>query len=446
MKSVQWTRRRFIKGAAAALGVPTIIPSSVFGNSQAAPPSERVTLGHIGVGGRGTALLQQFADLADAQCIAICDTFRDRREKRASQVDEHYAKTRGAKSGKGCATYNDFRVMLARKDLDGVVIATPDHWHVPIAIAAIRAGKDVYVEKPLGLCIEQDRALREVVRSHRAVFQYGTQQRSEQDFRVACELVQNGRIGDLKSIDVWCPEGGEGGSMIPEPIPAGFDFPRWLGPAPVAPYTTDRCMARGGYWIYDYSIGFIAGWGVHPMDVAQWGAVVDSTCPSEYEGTGSLPREGLYNTVTSWDMRCRYASGLEIHFMSQDLAQPVVEKYREHHNHGTTFFGSEGWVSVGRNGIWSNPATILESEIGPDDKHLCQSDDHRQNFVDCIRSRKDTVSPIDSAVRVDAISQLCNIAIRLGRPVKWDPDNEKVLNDPEAEKMLSRPIRSPWTL
>jgi hypothetical protein len=393
-----------------------------------------------------------FVRLKDAQIVALCDPFKSRRDEKAELVSTEYAKEKSRGSYKACTTYNDFRELLARDDIDAVVIATPDHWHVPIAIAAARAGKDMYVEKPLGVSVAQNQALRDAIGSNGNVFQYGTQQRSGRNFRFACELARNRRIGELHTIHVWCPRGERGGSTEPIPVPAGFDYDMWLGPAPVAPYTEDRCITggtarKGAYHIYDYSLGFIAGWGAHPLDIAQWGNDTDNTSPIEYEGTGTIPTEGLFDTITTWDMRCLYANGVKMRFMSDDVAKPFVETYHPKFiDHGTTFVGSEGWVSVDRQGIYADPPSLLESTIGPAEVHLYESRDHRQNFLDCIRSRKATVSSIEAAVRSDTISHLCNIAIRVGRKITWDPGREKIVGDKEASRMLTRAMRSPWHL
>jgi len=447
MKSHTLNRRSFLKGSTAAMiAAPQILPSQVLGVGGKVPPSERIALAHIGVGGRGTAVQKEFMALEDVQSVAVCDPFKDRRDEAASRIDMYYAEKWGAGSYDCVRPYNNFEEVLDREDIDAVVVATPDHWHVPIAIRAARAGKDMYVEKPLGVSMEQDWALRREIENHKNVFQYGTQQRSERNFRYACELVRNGRIGKLERVDVWCPLGGSGGSTAPAPIPEGFDFDLWLGPAPYAEYTVDRCMARGAFWVYDYSLGFVAGWGVHPLDIAQWGMDADDSGPVEVKGTGVIPTGGLFNTIMSWDYRIKYPSGVEIHFMSSDVSAPMIEAYRPPKEHGTTFFGTEGWVSVDRAGIYSQPATLLDSEIGPDEIHLYESPEHRRNFIDCVKDRSETVCPIGSAVRVDLISHLCDIATRIGRPVKWDPENEKIVGDSEAEKMLSRPMRARWAV
>lgn len=437
-------RRSFLKRGAAVIAAPQVVKSGVLGLGRSTPPSERITVAHIGVGGRGSNVMQHFLDLDDVQSVAVCDPFQERRNTAAARVDSFYAEKWGVGVYQGCTSVNDFREILSREDIDAVAVAAPDHWHVPIAILAAQSGKDMYVEKPLGVSLEQNWALRRALKKHERIFQYGTQQRSQRDFRYACELVRNGRIGELHRIDVWCPLGGSGGSTEPAPTPADFDYDLWLGPAPTAPYTKDRCMARGAFWVYDYSLGFVAGWGVHPLDIAQWGMNADGTGPVEVRGTGVIPSSGLFNTIMSWDYQIRYATGVEIHFMSSDVAASIIQMYRPAKDHGTTFFGSEGWISVDRSGLHAEPESLLESVIGPDETHLYESPEHRRNFIDCVRSRAETICPIEAAVRVDTISHLCDMAVRTGGAVRWNPDSEQLIDSPEAAEMVRRPMREPW--
>lgn len=453
MSNHKITRRSFLKSftktAAGIITSPYIITTTMLGKDTTLPPSERIALGHIGVGQRGAnALLKSFLDLEDAQCAAVCDPFRSKRERWAKYVDSTYAVKKEMGSYKGCMAYNDFRDLLARDDIDAVVVATPDHWHVPIALAAARAGKDMYVEKPLGLSIEQNRTLRTGIKSYGRVFQYGTQQRSGRNFRFACELVQNGRVGELKTIQAWCPGkyGKHESSTKPIPVPAGFDYDLWLGPAPWSPYTNDRCTYRGSWYVSDNSLGFIAGWGAHALDIAQWGNNTEYTCPIKYEGIGIFPTDGLFDTPISWDVKCHYANGVELHFMSHDVARPIIKRYRKDNDHGTTFIGADGWVSVDRDDIYAEPSSLLKSIIGPSEIHLYESKSHSQNFLDCIRTRAETVSPIAPAVQSDMISHLSDITIRTGRQIMWDPEKEVIIDDEEASRLLSRPMRSPWHL
>ena len=427
MSNEKSTRRQFLKRAGmstAVVALPAIVPSSVFG---AEAPSNRIAMGHIGVGGRGGGLLGGFLGLKDCQCIAVADAFQSRRDRAVARIDGHY-------KGKVAAAHADFRELLARDDVDAVVIPTPDHWHVPAALAAARAGKDMYVEKPLGLCVKWNIALREAVRRYGSIFQYGTQQRSGAHLRKACELVLNGRIGDLKKIEVHAPAGRAGGSTEVIPVPADLDYDMWLGPARVSPYTKDRCTSGGSWHVYDNAIGFIAGWGAHPLDIAVWGWDLARAVPVEIEGTGKIPTEGLFNTVTNWNIRGRYGNGVEFEFKDgSDL---------------TIFHGTEGTVQVGRSRgkFQTTPKSLAESTIGPEERHLPVSTNHGQNLLDAIKTRSQPVSNIVDAVRSDTISHLSDIAIRTGRKIHWDPKAEQILNDPAAARMLDRALRAPWRL
>ena len=436
MNARKLNRRDFFKQAAGTIAFPYIITSAALGDANTPPASERVAMGHIGVGGQGSVLLENFLQIKYAKCVAVADPVKQRRDKWAARI--------------GCAAYNDFRELLARDDIDAVVIAAQDHWHVPIAIMTAKAGKDMYVEKPLGISIEHDQAARKAVRDYRRVFQYGTQQRSDRNFRFACELARNKYIGEIKEIHAWCSDGTPGGSIAEEPVPAGFDYDMWLGPAPVKPFNHDRCLrndtSKGTYHIYDYAIGFIAGWGAHPLDIAQWGNNTDNTAPVLYEGKGTLPDEGLHDTTLRWDINCTYENGVKLRFMSTSVAGPVVRKYRQMNDHGTTFIGDKGWVSVDRSGIYAQPSELLNIKLKTEDLHLYESSDHYANFVQCVLSRKDPIGNIESAAQSDFISHLSDIVVRTGRAVKWDPKKEKIIDNPEAQRYTSRAMRSPWTL
>jgi predicted dehydrogenase len=423
------SRRGFLRNTAAvAVGAavaPYVITSAALGKDGVPAASERVALGHIGVGGQGSELLNNFLGLKDCRSIAVADAFTDRRNRAAEMID--------ARAGsKICTPYRDFRELLARTDIDGVVVATPDHWHVPILIAAAKAGKDMYVEKPLGLCLDWDIKARAAVKQYGRMFQYGTQQRSSEHCRLGCELVLNGLIGDLKSIEVHAPAGSAGGSTTAIPVPEGFDYDLWLGPAPVSPYTADRCTSGGSWFVYDNSIGFLAGWGAHPLDLAVWPMKPVDAVPVEYEGTGVIPTEGLFNTVTAWNIRGKYASGVEFIFKDGgDL---------------TIFTGAKGSIRVSRGGLSSDPESIVKTRLGPDAKRLPASTNHGQNFIDAIKTRVQPVSNIDDAVRSDTISHLSDIAIRTGRKIKWDWQKEVIVGDDQAGRMIRRALRAPWRL
>lgn len=413
------TRRRVLRTAAGtAIGLPYMITSSALGNAETSPASERVTIGHIGVGNRGKELLRGFLTCKGCQSVAVADAYSDRREAAAQMM--------------GGKAYADFRELLARPDIDAVVIATPDHWHVPIAMAAARAGKDAYVEKPLGVSIEQDLACRKLFREKKRIFQYGTQQRSMEHCRFGCELVRSGRIGKVHTIEVIAPDGNPGGSTDPESPPPELNYDMWIGPAPMKPYTEDRCVVPGTYFIYDYSIGYLGGWGAHPLDIMVWGSDADLAGPITVEGTGVVPDKGLYDAVIHWDVKIQMADGVRMTF------KPGSDS--------TKYIGPDGWVRISRAGIDAEPKSLLESKLGPGDVHLAMSDRQDQNFIDAVKSRRPAISTIEDAMRSDIISHLCDIAIRTRSKVTWDPKKEAIVDNPAASKMLARPTRAAWKL
>lgn len=419
-------RREFLKTAVAA---PYVITSAALGNAARPPASDRISVGFVGTGGRGgDGLIVDFLQHGDCQCVAVCDAFRDRREKRAKQIDERYAKN-AAGSYKSVAMIADFRELVARKDIDAICVATPDHWHIPVMIAAARAGKDVYVEKPLSPSIQQNFLARKVIRETGRVFQYGTQQRAAGHVRFGCELVRSGRIGKLTAIEVVSPSGSPGGSITPMPVPDGFDYEMWQGSAPERPYTADRCLKPGHYHIYDYSIGFLGGWGAHPLDVMDL-ALAAPAVPVEYEGKGLIPTAGLFNTIMDWEVHCRFADGTPMKFSAGK-------------SDSTKFIGTEGWVQVRRGGIEAEPASLIAG-IAPPDKFGVFGANHTRNFLDAIRKKAAPESPIDCAIRSDLVSHLSNIAVRTGRKIKWDPKKETIVGDADAAKMMHRTMRKPW--
>ncbi len=452
MKNNKIGRRQFLKQTAFAAAIPTIVPSSVFGKMA---PSNKVNIGCIGVGNQGSNLLRNTLGHDQARIVAVSDCFESRRQRALERIKEAYTKNNRL-TDVGAKAYADFRELLARDDIDGVTIATPDHWHVPISMAAIKAGKDVYVEKPLGVSVDYGFKLRKLVQDKRAVLQYGTQQRSSFYFRVACELARNGYLGEMKRIDAWAAGSRAPGHYAtifdklnpltpPEKVPTDLGYDMWIGPAPTKPYTANRVTEWGAYHIYDYALGFIAGWGAHPLDIAQWGNNTDETAPVHYEGTGTIPTGGLFDTIAEWDVHCTYANGVKMRFMDTLTALPVAQKYHpDPRDHGTTFHGSEGWVSVRRGTLHFSDEKLRKIKLKDSDIHLYKSQSHTANFVDCIKTRKKPVSPIEAAVQSDLISHLSNAAIRLNRPVKWDPKTEQVIGDTELAKSLNRKMRAPW--
>jgi len=269
-------------------------------------------------------------------------------------------------------------------------------------------------------------------------------------------MVREGRIGEVERVEAWCPDIStqyddfkvyQYGSLRPAPPPADLYYDLWCGPSPLRPYTVDRCTEFGAYHIHDYALGFIAGWGAHPLDIAQWGLNADDTSPVFYEGGGSLPDYGLTDTTETWDITCYYDSGVLMRFMSHRVAQPVVMKYRKRwSSHGTTFFGKEGWISVDRGGLESSNESLAKFQMPNDGVKEYDRSEHQRNFIDCVRNHKQPVSPLEAGIRSDTISHLSDIVVRLKRPIQWDPKREAIVGDEEASKMLDRPMRKRWRI
>ncbi|MHC4629423.1 MAG: Gfo/Idh/MocA family protein [Planctomycetota bacterium] len=465
MKKGVIDRRAFLKRTAGvvlgATGLPYFIAPSALGKAGSVVPSNRITVGCIGLGNQGSALMRGFLGKRDMQMVAVCDVHSTKRQGAREVIEKHYARSRSSGGYKGCSAYNDFCDVVCRSDIDAVTVAPPDHWHVPVSLAAVRAGKDIYLEKPIGVSLGQAWALRQAVRRYGTVFQFGTQQRSDARFRRACELVRDGRIGRLHTINVWSPSSNSGGSTMPAPAPPELDYEMWLGPAPPAPYTKDRCSNINPYFgspskiwpfIRDYCIGWIAGWGVHPLDIALWGAGDQLRGIVEVEGNGVFPTAGACDTATNWNVILNYPEGrVKIDFRGTGSSNgPAPAEWRRRYakagGHGTVFEGTEGWIHVRRGYIDAHPKSLLQSRVGPDDIRLYKSNDHVRNFLDCVKSRARTISGIDAAVRVDTVCHLSDIATRLERRLIWDPKRERFVNNETANRLLVRAMRSPWHL
>ena len=445
-------RRGFLKKAgfcaAGLIGLPYIVPSSVLGSNGAVPPSEKIVMGFIGVGSMGGGHLRTFLGYDDVQAVAVCDLREMFRQKAKNRIDKHYGDN-------GCRTYDDFREILARTDIDAVTVVTPDHWHSLIGLEAARNRKDMYYEKPLSMSVTEDKALREAINRYGVIFQFGTQQRSDNRFRLACELVRNERIGKLHTIIVSSHPSITCENQPTEPTPdrKEFDFDMWLGPAQWSPYSYQRCASRAmgtlGMWtfIYDYSLGGLSGaWGIHHVDIAQWGNGTDDSGPVEIEGTGVYPRDGLTDTAIEWEVEHKYANGVKMIHMNTAKALKRAEPFSIYKSVGILFSGSEGWVFVCRDRIEADPKSMLTTTFGPDEIHLPESNNHRRNFLDCVKTRNKTICPIESAVRSDTICHIDDIAMRLGRKLRWNPEKEEFINDEQANSMLTRSMRSPWHL
>jgi predicted dehydrogenase len=438
-ESKRLNRRAFLKtaGAAAAFAAgcarSRIIPPSALGVGDHVAPSGRIVMGAIGVGGMGTGNLHSFLDKREVQVVAVCDVDKRHRDNAKAIVDERYG-------NEDCKVYVDFRELLGRGDLDAVSLAVPDHWHAVLSIEAARAGLDIYGEKPLARSIREGQAVCDAVRRHGRVWQTGSWQRSVADFRRACELVRNGRIGEIHTVEVGLPTGGRGPLQPEQPVPEGLEWDLWLGPAPWMPYRPfggdpeQRCHWNWR-WIMDYSGGQLTDWAGHHIDIAHWGLDLDHTGPVTIEGKGNYPEDGLYNAPGEYSFTCTYANGVSM-TVANDRRIPM----------GTKWYGSDGWVHVSRGGLDAEPKRLLEERMGPGDVTLYVSRDHQQNFLDCVKSRQQTITPAEIAHRSISVGLLGEIAMLTGRRIYWDPDKEEIIGDPGASQLLGRSYREPWSL
>ena len=422
--------------AAGSIGFPYVLPSCVFGGEQAIAPSNRITLGLIGNGNINGHHREVFLAQKDAQIVAVCDPVTSRRRAYLDRINQAYG-------GTWCADYRDFRDLLARDDIDAVCIAVPDHWHACMAIAAMKAGKDVYVEKPLTRTVAEGRRVVEVASRYGRVLQTGLQRRSGGVFRHACELVRNGRIGRLTDVEVGIigvNKGVQVGLNFPTaPVPDGFDYDLWLGPAPVSAFCPQR-VARGNevcYWYYnsDYTAGFISGNGVHFVDIAQWG-IGDEIKPLEVNTiSADIPADGLVDGAIAWHCEVVYENGVRMSYSSEGNPHPD----------GIRFTGTEGWIHVTGGGTLSaEPSAVFKSVIGPGEIRLYVSEGHHRNFLDCIRTRRPAAASAEVGHHATTTCNLAEISARLGRRVTWDARAERFVDDETADRLLSRSMRAPW--
>lgn len=452
------TRRKFLQksamagaGASLVLGFPTIVPAHVFGKNA---PSNRINIGAIGTGriSRGHDMPGVWK-YDHAQVMAVCDLDRKRADDAVVLVNDYYTK-KNNKPFKGVKAYYDYRQLLENKDIDAVTISTPDHWHSIIAIDAVRAKKDIYLQKPASLTIQEGRALSDAVRNSKQIFQIGSQQRSSTQFRYAAELVRNGRIGELKTVYVGLP-GDPSGDEEPEmPVPANLNYDMWLGPTPKVYYTEKRVHPQKDYdrpgWLRceQFGAGMITGWGSHHIDCAHWAMGTELTGPVEISGHAEFPTSGLWDVHGIFRTEAIYANGVKM-IVSNELPN------------GIKFEGTKGWIFVTRgnyratasdptpNGDGVKPLdasdpAIIRSVIGPNEIHLYESADHHGNWLDCIQSRKEPIAPVEVAHRSCSACLLHHIVMKLDRKVKWDPDKERFIDDDEANLLLSRPQRAPY--
>jgi predicted dehydrogenase len=402
-------RRSFLKQsgllAAGAAGLPYFVRSSALGADGTVAPSNRITMGAIGVGGMGMGDLSGFLNRREVRMLAVCDVDDNHAAEAKKKVDQKNGNT-------DCTTTRDFRQVVERKDIE-----------------------HVHSQKPLAFSIPEGRATVNAVKKYGIVWQTGSQQRSDSRFRQACELARNGALGKIHTVEVGLPNKNSvnGADRTFKEPPAHFDYNMWLGPAPEAPYCDARCHWNFR-WISDYAGGQITDWAGHHCDIAQWGMGTELTGPVEIEGKGVWPKDPLFNTVEEYEFFCKYKEGFTMH---------VAGKFPN----GVRFVGDKGWVFVDRGRIEANPKEILDTKFGPNDIRLYKSDDHHGNFLDCIKTKKECIASADIAHHSIAVGHLGLIAIKLGRKVQWDPQKEQFVNDPEADKLLQpRPLRAPWRL
>jgi predicted dehydrogenase len=429
------SRRAFVASAAAA-AVPLIVPRSVLGDEKKAGPNSRLTIGFIGMGYQMQSHLGYLLGQADTQVVAVCEVDKTRRENAKKRVEDHYAKDEKKGAFKGCDAYVDFHDLTNRKDIDAVVIATPDHWHTIPALEAIKNGKDVYCEKPLTLTIHEAKALIDATRKYERVFQTGSQQRSEEGFRKACELVRSGRIGKVKTVYVNVGSPSKPCNLPEEKEEPGLDWDRWLGPAPKRPYNS-VLSPRGVHTHYpdwrnyrEYSGGMMTDWGAHHFDIAQWGLGMDDSGPVEI-----IPPE---DPKAERGVKYIYASGVEvIHAAKDDQGKS---------GYGVTFVGSEGRIYVDRGKLASDPVDLHKQKLGEKDVHLYVSPGQQKDWLNCVKSRKRPICDVEIGARSVTVCHLGNLAYWNHRKLRWDPKEWRFVNDAEADKWLDRERRQGYGL
>jgi predicted dehydrogenase len=432
--------------AAAALAAPFVVRASALGAEGRPAPSNRIGIGHVGVGGRGGYLLSVTLGNDECQVLAVSDTDTGRRNAAKKHIEQNYTQ-KAPGTYAGCKDYKDFRELIGRRDLDGIVVATPDHWHALVTIAAAEAGKDVYCEKPMASTIADGRAAADALKRYGRVFQTGSHERSTGNCRYACELVRNGRLGKVHTIRTYLPTGDmKSGAAGPAPVPDGFDYDMWLGPAPWEPYHPKRC--HGNFrWVLDYSDGELTDRGAHVNDIALLGAGPLLVGPVEIQARGKFMKDPLWNVPYEYHIEYAYANGLKIITESADAPGTVVCGITGAHR-GIQFEGTEGWLFVAIHGgaLTASDPAILKSAIGPGEVQLGRSPGHGQDWINAIKSRGPTMAPAEDGHRTASFCHLAVIALTLARKIKWDPQRERFVDDPEADRMIGRPMRPPWRL
>lgn len=438
MNNKKICRRSFLGSAATAaaglIGLPYFVSGSALGKNGFVLPSNRILMAGIGCGGMGNVNLDGFLGIPEVQVVAVCDVDAARREATKAKINGRY-------QNQDCRAYNDFRELLGTEKIDTVMHALPDHWHALVSVACARAGLDIYGEKPLARTIRESRAICDAVSRYGVIWQTGSWQRSTANFHRAAELVRNGCVGKVHYVEVGLPDGRSTPNLAKEsPVPDGLDWDMWLGPAPQRPFVKYSNGAPHGdwRWIMDYSGGQMTDWAGHHVDIAHWGLGLDDTGPVSIEGKGQYCAEGIYDTPYAYEFECIYADGLRMK-VANASAQPK--------GMGTVWYGDKGWIHVDRGDILSaSSPDMLKERIGPDGIHLYKSNNHHRNFIDCVKSRSETVAPARIAHRSISVALLGEIAMLTGRKLRWDSEKEVFINNHAANSYLSRSFRSPWRL
>jgi len=431
----QISRRKFVKSSAYGLAGATILPTILPSCSNWKGANDRLLIGHIGVGSRGGYELKNyFLPLQESRSVAICDLFSVRRDKGADYVRKYY-KDKDMRSPV-VESYHHYEELLERTDIDAVNITTTDHWHMLAATRAAEAGKHIMLAKPLGLSYPNFLKFKKALKDNDVRFHYGTQQRASLHMQTGIDMIRQGQIGEIEHVDVWAPGKNPVESPICKeaPVPDGFDYEKWLGPAPLAPYCPERVTNNGSWFNNDYSIGFLAGWGAHPLDIMVWGLKDRLEGTYSCEGTGVVwPGPGLYNNIITWYLDYEYSDGLKVHFTDTDTAMKGVLDYlTTKEGNGTTFFGTKGWISLSRS---SGHSDIPEINKKLNELSI-ESHSMGQIFLDIINGKREELCPLEDAIISDTISHMGNIAIRMNKKVSWNPLKGTVVDNPEATRLF----------
>jgi len=436
--SRSFSRRQFLATTALAVAAPTIITSCATADKKRPSASERITLGMIGCGWQGGSNLNGFLNHKDCQVVAVCDVDKNHLQDAIQTVNGRY-------QNQDCKGYHDYRELLARKDIDAVMIATPDHWHELVAVEAARQGKDIYGEKPLGRTIAEQQAMVKAVHQNKRIWQTGSWQRSEKHFHYAAEIVRNGLIGKIKRVEVGLPSGHndfaktKDKTAITEPPPE-LDYEFWSGPSEKLPYIEAR-IHKNWRWNYNTGGGQLLDWIGHHCDIAHWGMDCDNSGPLEISGEGEFPpHDAVWNTCTKYRLTAKYPNDIEM----------VIAGGHKDIKGGTKWIGTDGWVWVSRgNAFEASKAEWEEARRLPEELRkvkLYESTDHFRNFLDCVKSRQPTITPVEVAHHSAVPGHLGLIAMLTGRTIKWDAKKEVIVGDAAASKLLTRPYRAPWKL